>query len=202
MAGPGLGPALRELFDRLRANSVQSRVDTQCCWAPPDLRAGGAWFNCRLTSLFRAAKEHGHRWVELVNQGLDALSRHRRNHDATGANPEQLQVLWWEFPREHWDALREGSRMNFLDPPDSCMHPNGEMTEDQARVAEAFVDELIDLVMVAVPLDHWNFGKFQNFCEATARLAAMSKPPKCKAQLVFFRRQRMVIQGSWLVCCD
>ena len=33
---------------------------------------------------------------------------------AHGANPEQLQVLWWEFPREHWDALREGSRMNFL----------------------------------------------------------------------------------------
>ena len=46
--------------------------------------------------------------MELVNQGLDALSRHRRNHDSTGANPEQLQVLWWEFPREHWDALREG----------------------------------------------------------------------------------------------
>ena len=89
--------------------------------SPPDLRAGGAWFNCRLTSLFKAAKEYGRRWVDLVIQGLDALAQHRRNYDATGANPEQLQVLWWEFPREHWDALREGSQMNFVDPPDACI---------------------------------------------------------------------------------
>lgn len=78
-------------------------------------------------------------------RGMEDLDRHRRNHDDQGPTPPQLQLLWWEFPEEHWTALREGSHMNFLVTPPAELHDNSDMDEEQTKVAGAFVDELVGL---------------------------------------------------------
>ena len=83
--------------------------------------------------------------------GMLALQAHLQNYDSTGASVRKLQLLWWEFPPEHWDALREGSRMGFLTTPESIMHENAEMDEEQTRVASQFVDELLEIGAVGPP---------------------------------------------------
>ena len=96
-------------------------------WTPPDLTPGRSWHAARVTNLFRAARdtcEDPEKWRQLVNKGLDDLTVHRWNYSEEGAAPEWLKVLWWEFPKEHWEALREGSDMNFLRPPDPGIHDN------------------------------------------------------------------------------
>ncbi len=81
-------------------------------------------------------------------EGIEILDVHRGNYNDAGPAPKQLQLIWWEFPAEHWTALREGSRMNFMRPPDSVIHPNGAMDDEQLQVAAVFIDELIDLKIV------------------------------------------------------
>lgn len=120
-------------------------------WVPPDLSEGGTWYNDRVESLRTASAHYPGRERELIATGIDHLATHRRNYDSTGPRPTKLQLLWWEFPREHWDALREGSSMNFLVPPASVIHPNADMTTEQAEVAGKFVDELIDLGIALRP---------------------------------------------------
>jgi hypothetical protein len=73
------------------------------------------------------------------------LDRHCNNYDAEGPNLTKVQLLWWEFPSEHWDALREGSPMNFLHDPVHIIQPNSDMTEEQLVIASQFFDELVDL---------------------------------------------------------
>jgi len=120
-------------------------------WSPPSIAAGSKWFYKRCTNLFRAARQYPGREIELVNQGLVDLDTHRSNYDAEGPKPTHLKVLWWEFPREHWDPLREGCRMNFLTLPQCKLEPNGDMDEEQQAVAVKFVDELVDLHVVGRP---------------------------------------------------
>ena len=73
------------------------------------------------------------------------------NYTASGPEPRHLQVLWWEFPPEHWTALRDGSRMNFLRPPNPGSHDNAAMDAEQLAVAVAFVEELLDLRVLRCP---------------------------------------------------
>jgi hypothetical protein len=73
------------------------------------------------------------------------LKRHRLNYTAEGPNPTHLQLLWWEFPMESWDELREGYSMNFITPPKEQITPNSEMTAEQVTIAEEFVEELVNL---------------------------------------------------------
>jgi hypothetical protein len=75
--------------------------------------------------------------------GLEALQVHRQNYSETG--PKQLQILWWEFPPEHWEALQEGSRMNFLMMPHGELKLNSAMDEDSKIAAGIFVGELKSL---------------------------------------------------------
>ena len=117
-------------------------------WRPPDLSPGARWFYQRLRSLWSVARKHGRRVLELFNNGLDCLAKHRGNYDRHGSRPTKLQILWWEFPPEHWQSLREGSSMNFLQPPPAKHEPNGEMDDEQLATAGEFVDELIDLTVV------------------------------------------------------
>jgi hypothetical protein len=35
--------------------------------------------------------------------GLDGLAVHRGKYSEEG--PKRLQILWWEFPQEQWEAL-------------------------------------------------------------------------------------------------
>ena len=129
--------------------------DSESCvddfvWKPPDLTPGGEWHTSRVKNL-RAAASRYHNGPELIEQGLEALRIHRQNYTETHPEPKQLQVLWWEFPEEHWDALREGSRMNFLRTPRAGIHDNSAMDEEQTRVAAQFVDELVDLATLRHP---------------------------------------------------
>ena len=70
------------------------------------------------------------------------------NYSLEGASPKWLQLLWWEFPPEHWEDLRNGFRQNFLATPPSTLTPNSKMDKSGLQAAAAFVDELLDLGVI------------------------------------------------------
>ena len=113
-------------------------------WAPPDLAEGGIWHHTRVANL-RAAAATLDDPDQAILAGMEMLKKHRRNYTATHPDPKELQILWWEFPAEHWAELREGSSMNFLHEPAAGIHPNSEMDEEQHKVGGNFMDELIAL---------------------------------------------------------
>ena len=113
-------------------------------WTPPNLQEGGKWFLERIANLKTACATYQNT-AELVDDGLSRLNRHRLNYSATGPDPSWLQLLWWEFPREHWEDLRNGFRQNFLVPPPTTLTPNSDMSEAGLVAAGAFVDELLSL---------------------------------------------------------
>lgn len=119
-------------------------------WKPPDLSVGSCWYATRLQNLQAACASYPD-GADLFSSGLEMLRVHRGNYNSEGPDPKQLQLLWWEWPPEHWDALREGSRMNFLRPPDSVITPNSPMDDEQLQVAGAFVDELVDMKIIRPP---------------------------------------------------
>ena len=124
-------------------------------WSPPDLSEGGPWCQARLARLKWAASKtyplDSARADELIREGQRILNIHRGNYSASGPEPRHLQIIWWEFPEEHWTALREGSRMNFLRPPDPGAHDNARMDDEQLAVAVEFVEELLDLRVLRCP---------------------------------------------------
>ena len=79
----------------------------------------------------------------MLAEGREHLDVHRRNYGPNG--PQYLQLLWWEFPCEHWNAVREGHSMNFLTEPEHMIQPNSKMMMEQCAISGEFVDELIDL---------------------------------------------------------
>jgi hypothetical protein len=70
-------------------------------WKAPDLRPGGDWLLARVASLKAAVCGLPDAHVHLAN-GLAALDTHRQNY---GGSIHKLQLLWWEFPPEHWEEL-------------------------------------------------------------------------------------------------
>jgi hypothetical protein len=109
-------------------------------WSPPDLSEGGEWHQARVANLRKAVA--GLPDADVVYQeGLKALRVHKRNYEEDGII-HQLQLLWWEFPPEHWEALRNGCSMNFLTEPQNGIVENAPMTEEQVEIAADFVDEL------------------------------------------------------------
>jgi hypothetical protein len=83
------------------------------------------------------------------------LAIHHKNYDSEGPKPQQLLLVWWEFPAEHWEELREGCQMNFLQEPTHRIHDNAEMDDEQRRIAAEFVDELMGLGVFRKPPPHW-----------------------------------------------
>jgi hypothetical protein len=78
------------------------------------------------------------------------LASHRLNYTSQGA--QHLEILWWECPPEHWESLRFGVSMNFMETPVPVLEGNGKMTESQLTIAVTFVTELISLgVLDLVP---------------------------------------------------
>lgn len=115
-------------------------------WRPPDLSIDGVWSRQRIQNLYDAVDCYPEsERAQMIKDGLEALDRHRTNYNELGPDLHSLQILWWEFPMQHWNALREGSRMNFLSPPKSKIHSNTPMDEEQLRIAVQFVDELLDI---------------------------------------------------------
>jgi hypothetical protein len=88
-------------------------------WRPVDLRPGGKWHEQRVLNL-KAAAATCPDPIQAYDDGLEALKVHRNNYNLEGPSPKQLQLLWWEFPEEHWTPLRKGSRMNFMKSPASA----------------------------------------------------------------------------------
>ena len=113
-------------------------------WKPPDLSPGGKWYTESVAKLEEASQTYPEPGA-ILQEGLEMLERHRHNYTSEGPDPQHLQLLWWEFPQEHWEPLRTGSPMNFLQPPEPVHHPNAKMDETQKEVAVEFVEELMEL---------------------------------------------------------
>jgi hypothetical protein len=135
-------------------------------WKVPDLRKGGDWHKARVASLKRAIGERKD-GNQLFLDGLKALDIHRENY--TDEGPKWLQLLWWEFPEEHHEALREGCRMNFLITPEGELQLNSKMDEAERIVAGKFVDELKSLGILA---------KAEGPLKANCALFCVEKGPK------------------------
>lgn len=111
----------------------------------PDLRKGGPWHSERVTKLIEVTA--GRPDAECLRlEGLEALDIHRSNY--TEAGPKYLQVLWWEFPETHRDAVRLGASMRFMIDPGVELVPNPPLTPEQLEVVCQFVDELRGLGVV------------------------------------------------------
>jgi hypothetical protein len=89
-------------------------------------------------SNLRKASDSFEDLTSVIDEGIEAINIH-------------LQLLWWEFPKEHWQPLRDDSRMNFLQEPEPMIHDNAAMDTEQTRVAAEFVEELLDLGVVQTP---------------------------------------------------
>jgi len=116
-------------------------------WSPPDLSPGGEWHTARVASLKTAIAGQANA-DQLLKEGLHALDIHRENYGGDGTL-KHLQILWWEFPPEHWAELQGGCPMNFLSEPNKGVTPNAPMTEEQVEIAAEFIDEL------------WSLGVFE-----------------------------------------
>ena len=78
-------------------------------WTMPDISHGSPWYEARVKNLHAAAACYPDPEPMIAN-GLEMLCIHRGNYNSDGPDPKELQILWWEFPSTHWDALRDGSR--------------------------------------------------------------------------------------------
>ena len=98
-------------------SSLFASEDKGWSWEPPSLCPGKKWFKGSLRRLRNVVLEYPADMQDtLILDGQQCLKRHRRNYGPNG--PQYLQLLWWEFPVEHRDAIRCGSSMNFLKEPE------------------------------------------------------------------------------------
>lgn len=130
-----------------RSNSPTGLEEAEKEWQYelPDLTMGSPWYIERVQNLQRAIVGRPD-YDELLADGLDALEVHRTNYTEEG--PKFLQVLWWEFPALHQEAVRIGSSMRFLIDPGEELVPNPPLTPEQVLVVEEFINELMDLGVV------------------------------------------------------
>jgi hypothetical protein len=140
--------------------SNKSGIQADWSWETPDLSKDGDWYKERIRSL-KAAVADLPKVPNLYEEGLEILKIHRRNYGVDGAS--ELQLIWWEFPRESWGAIHEGSSMNFLITPGGALQPNAPMTEEEREVAYKFVGKLIRL-RVLVPASEELRGNRPLFC--------------------------------------
>lgn len=117
-------------------------------WEAPDLTPGGAFHTARLDTLRRVVgRLNGpETWV---NEGRETLARHSTNYGPSG--PNDLVILWWEWPEEHWVELREGASMNFLHLPPAGLVENSDLQGEELAAAVEFVDELCELRVLVPP---------------------------------------------------
>jgi hypothetical protein len=126
--------------------SWDSASDDECneewSWEPANLQEHQPWYQDRVDSLKKAGDGLSN-LKQPFEEGLRTLDRHHTNY--TDGGPKCLQLLWWEFPVEHWEDLREGSSMNFLIKPTGKLVLNTEMDEAELEAAGRFVDQLMPL---------------------------------------------------------
>jgi hypothetical protein len=112
--------------------SDSTEEDIEWEWHVPDLPEGGKWYQAQVQSLEKAIEGLPNR-EDLYQGGLNALAVHRHNYTDDG--PQHLQLLWWEFPKEHHEGLREGFRMTFLVTPEGELQLNSEMDKVERAIA-------------------------------------------------------------------
>ena len=126
--------------------TLSDTEEEDCDWEAeydyPDLAPGGEWHSARDKSLKQAIRGCPDA-DKLLQDGLDALEIHRQNYTEEG--PKILQLLWWEFPPEHREAVRLGSSLCFLVDPGTELVPNPPLDGEELDVAAQFVDELMAL---------------------------------------------------------
>ena len=136
-------PLTEARIDQLQQEhwGIDRQRDRKLIWdyQLPDLKQGGKWYQARVASLKKAIQGRPDA-DQLLAEGLEALEVHRRNYTEEG--PKYLQVLWWEFPKAHQDAVRLGSTLRFLVDPGEEIVPNPPLTEEQEDVVAEFLDEL------------------------------------------------------------
>jgi hypothetical protein len=111
-------------------------------WSVPNIVSGSEWHISRIYNLLHACKGLPNR-SQLFDEGLKALDIHRQTMVLRA-----LQLLWWEFPHEHWHDLRHGCPMNFLQPPKPGITLNLPMTDEQKLTAIEFVEEPCQLAVL------------------------------------------------------
>jgi hypothetical protein len=75
-------------------------------WEIPDLAKGSEWYKARIHSLCQAIQCLPNQ-DQLLEDGIQALARHILNYTCEG--PQQLQLLWWVFPEEHWEPTKDAA---------------------------------------------------------------------------------------------
>jgi hypothetical protein len=113
-------------------------------WVPPDLVPTGPWYKRVLLLLIFTCLLYPVPGP-LLEEDILHLQAHRSNYNRSNPDPQHLQLLWWMFPPERWDALREGSSINFLHQPRCGITPDFPIDGDQIMIAEAFLDEIVSL---------------------------------------------------------
>ncbi len=137
---PEISPSANPTFDSTPASSK----DDPFSWEPPDLSVGGEFYTSTVAKLTAAcAKLPEDERRQAFLDGLDDLTAHRGNY--SGHGPTKLVLLWWEWPEEHWKALRFGISMNFFREPPPGILPNMKMDEEQLQLAEKFIEQLSSL---------------------------------------------------------
>ena len=117
-------------------------------WNPPGLEVNGEWFTNQRQQLILVLSKLNlppDQYTALYQQSLDILAAHRSNYDEFGPTPSKLQVIWWNFPREHWHQLLNGFSMNFLKTPSPYVPETKVLDDSQVSTINQFMAELISL---------------------------------------------------------
>jgi hypothetical protein len=133
-----------------RSRPETTVIQVPFSWKPPDLREGGVSLNNRMSNLKKASGSFEDP-ASVIDEGIEAINVHRQNCTKDGPEAKRLQLLWWEFPKEHWQPLRDGGPMNFLQEPEPMIHDDAAMDPEETRVAAEFAEELLDLGVVQTP---------------------------------------------------
>jgi hypothetical protein len=126
---------------------LSPNMDAPFEWDAPDLQEGGKWFETCLDKI-RTITEGWRDQKADMQDARHLLASHRLNYTSQGA--QRLEILWWEWSPEHWESLRFGGSMNFMETPAPILEVNGKMTESQLAIAVAFVTELVSLGVLAL----------------------------------------------------
>jgi hypothetical protein len=97
-----------------RRSGTPPNMDAPFEWESPDRKYGGGWWEARLNKLGNI-NQGWHDHDDVMIEGRRLLASHRLKHTFQGA--QRLEILWWEWPPEHWELLRFGGSMNFMETP-------------------------------------------------------------------------------------
>ena len=140
-----------KLITRTHQDAIDPQIISSWTWKPPDLSIGSPFYNQRVGNLRKALTTLGKGHEHLFQEGIDILARHRQNYGPNG--PTSLTILWWEWPRIHWEELRNGASMNFMETPSPGLTPNQQLKGEALVTAIKFTDELINLKVLRKSTD-------------------------------------------------